>query len=93
MTDKIFISIASYRDPELLPTIRDCIKRADNPDDLVFAIAWQHSKEDEWDTLEEYKDDPKYIECSVKYKTLYKALIPNDLDIFRPLLSLIKPCR
>ena len=37
MTDKIFISIASYRDPELLPTIRDAIKRAEQPENLVFA--------------------------------------------------------
>ena len=69
MTDKIFISIASYRDPELLPTIRDCIKRADNPDDLVFAIAWQHSKEDEWDTLEEYKDDPRFRIIDIPHET------------------------
>lgn len=60
MTDKIYVQIASYRDPELLPTIRDCIKRADNPENLVFGIAWQHSKDDEWDTLEEYKDDPRF---------------------------------
>lgn len=60
MNDKIFISIASYRDPELLPTIRDCIRRADNPENLVFAIAWQRNKEDEWDTLEELVDDPRF---------------------------------
>ena len=55
---KIFISIASYRDPELLPTIKDCIANAKYPENLIFAIAWQHSLEDEWDTLDEFKDDP-----------------------------------
>ncbi len=30
----------------------------------------------------EYKDDPKYIECSTKYKTLYKPLISNNLEIY-----------
>lgn len=58
--EKIFISIASYRDPELLTTIRDCIKRADNPENLVFGIAWQHSKEDGWDTLEEFANDDRF---------------------------------
>ena len=55
--NKIFIQIASYRDPQLLPTIKDCISKAKHPNNLVFAIAWQHSPDDEWDTLDEYKDD------------------------------------
>jgi hypothetical protein len=40
---KIFIQIASYRDPQLIPTIKDCIEKAKNPKKLVFSIAWQHS--------------------------------------------------
>lgn len=55
MQNTIFIQIASYRDPELLPTIRDCISRAAFPERLTFGIAWQHSQEDEWDTLDEFK--------------------------------------
>lgn len=65
---KIFISIASYRDPELLPTIKDCLKRASNPENLVFSIAWQHSKEDEWDNLNEYKDDPRFKIIDIPYE-------------------------
>lgn len=68
MTDKIFIQIAAYRDPELLPTIRDCIKKAKNPENLVFAIAWQRSKEDEWDTLEEYVNDPRFKIIDIDYR-------------------------
>jgi|688.fasta_scaffold02922_44 hypothetical protein len=68
MSDKIFVQIAAYRDPELLPTIRDCIKRADNPEDLVFAIAWQRAKEDTWDTLEEYKNDSRFKIIEIDYK-------------------------
>jgi glycosyltransferase involved in cell wall biosynthesis len=64
---KIFISIASYRDPELLPTIKDCLANAKNPKDLVFSIAWQHSQEDAWDTLEEYKDDPRFKVIDINY--------------------------
>lgn len=68
MTDKIFVQIAAYRDPELLPTIRDCIKKAKNPENLVFAIAWQRSKEDEWDTLEEYANDSRFKIIDIDYK-------------------------
>ena len=53
---KIFIQIASYRDPQLITTLRDCISNAKYPDNLVFSIAWQHSVEDEWDSLYEYKN-------------------------------------
>lgn len=67
MPDKIFVQIAAYRDPQLLLTIRDCIKRADNPEDLVFAIAWQRSKNDEWDNLDPYKDDPRFKIIDIDY--------------------------
>ena len=62
---KIFIQIASYRDPQLLPTLRDCIKNAKNPDNLVFGICWQH---DEKDSLEEFKDDNRFKIIDVPYR-------------------------
>lgn len=61
MIETIFIQIAAYRDTELLPTIKDCINRADNPELLKFCIAWQHSPEDTWDTLDEFKNDSRFI--------------------------------
>lgn len=42
----IFVQIAAYRDPELLPTIRDCLAKAAWPDDLRFGICWQTDAED-----------------------------------------------
>src|SRR5271157_2997567 len=42
----IFVSIAAYRDPELAPTIRDCICRARSPGDLRFGICWQHADDE-----------------------------------------------
>ena len=56
----IYVQIASYRDPELLPTIEDCIKTAKYPNDLTFGIAWQHNPEDKWDNLDEYKNDSRF---------------------------------
>jgi len=64
---KIFIQIASYRDPELLPTLRDCIEKAHKPENLVFSICWQHSKEDEWDNLDEFKNDKRFKILDVEY--------------------------
>ena len=65
--NKIFIQIASYRDPELLPTLKDCIQKAKKPKNLVFSIAWQHSPDDIWDTLDEYKDDKRFRIVDIKH--------------------------
>jgi glycosyltransferase involved in cell wall biosynthesis len=65
---KIFIQIASYRDPQLITTLRDCISNAKYPDNLVFSIAWQHSVEDEWDSLYEYKNDKRFRVLNINYK-------------------------
>lgn len=57
MKGKIFVQIASYRDPELLPTIRDCITKAKYPENLTFGICWQR---DETETMGEFADDPRF---------------------------------
>ncbi|WP_051640463.1 GlcNAc-transferase family protein [Siccibacter colletis] len=43
--DSIFVSIASYRDPELIPTLRDMIAHAANPAALHIAICCQHDSD------------------------------------------------
>jgi hypothetical protein len=43
----IFVQIASYRDPELKPTIEDCISKAKYPENLSFGICWQNGPEEE----------------------------------------------
>jgi hypothetical protein len=42
--DKIFISIASYRDDQTVPTVIDCLKKAKFPSRLVFGICLQQDK-------------------------------------------------
>ncbi len=42
----IFVSIAAYRDPDLAPTLQDCIARARHPGDLRFGICWQHGDDE-----------------------------------------------
>jgi len=66
--NKIFIQIASYRDPQLIPTIKDCLLNAKYPENLVFSIAWQHSDEDTWDNLNNFKDDPRFKIVDINYK-------------------------
>lgn len=45
--DKVFIQIASYRDPELIPTIQNLLERAKNPERFVFGICWQYDETEE----------------------------------------------
>ena len=63
----IYISIASYRDPQLLSTLHDCIAKANNPDSLRFGITWQHSSDDEWDNLDEFQNDPRFTIIDIPY--------------------------
>lgn len=66
--ETIFIQIASYRDPQLIPTIKDCIEKSKNPQNLRFGIAWQHYSEDAWDTLDEYINDSRFRIIDINYK-------------------------
>jgi len=54
----IFVQIAAYRDPELLPTIKDCIEQAKYKSDLTFGICWQKAPDDR--CLDAFADNPKF---------------------------------
>ena len=60
----IFIQIASYRDPQLTPTIDDCISRAKFPENLRFGIAWQH---DDNENLDKYNKDSRFKIIDIPY--------------------------
>lgn len=45
MNETIFVQIASYRDPELIPTILDLIQNSDIPERLKITVCWQHGDE------------------------------------------------
>lgn len=57
MSEEIFISIASYRDKQLIPTVKDCLNKAHFPKNLVFGICWQH---DEEESIDEIKNDKRF---------------------------------
>ena len=67
-TNTIFIQIAAYRDPELLPTLKDCLAKAKHPENLRFGIAWQRCKEDGWDDIGEFMDHPQFKILDIDYR-------------------------
>ena len=54
---RIFVQFASYRDPQLIPTIQDMLAKAANPEQFVFGICWQHGPDENPDVFD---GDPKY---------------------------------
>jgi len=56
----IFVQIAAYRDPQLVPTIEDMIKNAKNPQHLRFGICRQYHPNDGFDNLDKYRDDKRF---------------------------------
>lgn len=67
-TNTIFVQIASYRDPQLLPTLNDCISKAKFPENLRFGIAWQHNDDDSWDSLNDYVNDNRFKILDIDYR-------------------------
>jgi len=65
--ETIFIQIASYRDPQLLPTLKDMLDKAKYPDNLRIGICWQHAEQDEWDRLDDYINDSRFRIIDVPY--------------------------
>jgi len=64
---KIFVQIASYRDPQLEPTIKSMLENADKPENLVLSICRQYNHEDGFDTLDEYRKDKRFKIIDVIY--------------------------
>lgn len=64
-TLKIFLHLPAYRDPELIPTIRDALTNAKYPERVTFGICRQYDPEDGFDDLTEYKNDDRFkiYEC------------------------------
>ncbi|MGC2160324.1 MAG: GlcNAc-transferase family protein [Silvibacterium sp.] len=61
---RIFVSIASYRDLQLVPTIADCLRKASHPERLTFGICWQRGPEEQLPFL----DDPRFRVLEVKWQ-------------------------
>ena len=64
---KIFVQIASYRDPELENTIKSMIENAKKPNNLRIGICRQYHPEDGFDTLNQYRKDKRFRILDVLY--------------------------
>jgi glycosyltransferase involved in cell wall biosynthesis len=56
----ILLHLPAYREPELIPTIKDALNTAEFPARLRFGICRQYNPEDKFDNLEEFKDDSRF---------------------------------
>ena len=66
MMNRIFIQIASYRDPQLKITIDDCINNAKHPENLTFGICNQYHPDDEFN-IDDYRSDSRFRIIDVLY--------------------------
>jgi glycosyltransferase involved in cell wall biosynthesis len=53
----IFVQIASYRDPDLVATIKDLLVKSRHPENFTFGICWQR---DETESLDEFVNDLRF---------------------------------
>ena len=58
--DTIFVQIASYRDPQLIPTILDLINQSKYPENLMIGVCWQNCNDVE--TIDIFLDNGFVIE-------------------------------
>jgi len=65
---KIFVQIASYRDPELVPTIKNMLENAKRPKNLRFGIARQFKQEDGFDNLDEFSKDKRFRVLNIPHE-------------------------
>ena len=66
----IFIQIASFRDPQLNPTLEDMIKKSKYPQNLRIGICNQYNVEDEFN-LDNYRNDDRFKIIDVKDTQTY----------------------
>ena len=64
---EIFVQIASYRDPQLIPTIDNMLENSKNPENLRIGICHQYHPEDEFSDLSKYDGDDRFRIIDVLY--------------------------
>jgi glycosyltransferase involved in cell wall biosynthesis len=65
---KIFVQIASYRDPQLIPTIKNMLENAKNPKNIRIGVARQYHTEDGFDDLTEFEKDKRFRILNVPHQ-------------------------
>ena len=63
----ILIHLPAYRDPELVPTIKDALATAKYPKRVHFGICRQYCETDGFDNLDEFREDKRFHIMDVPY--------------------------
>lgn len=80
--NKIFSQIASYRDPQLIPTLLDLINNADNPENLNICVCWQHGEDETVEIfLDKGFDLASFDENKKAFLITYKGATVKLLDV------------
>lgn len=78
----ILVHLPAYREPELVPTIKDALANAEFPQRIHFGICRQYNPDDKFDNVDEFRDDPRFKIWDMNYieaKGLpYARAIIND---------------
>jgi len=64
----ILVHLPSYRDPELVPTIKNALENAKYPKRIHFGICRQFCETDEFDNLDAFRKDSRFHIMDVPYK-------------------------
>jgi len=72
--ETVFIQIASYRDPELVPTLTSLLENAKYPERLHICIAFQYSEDDAFTKdIEIFSEDKNITILRIPYKEAISA--------------------
>lgn len=74
--NNIFVQIASYRDPQLIHTLKDLINNANKPENLVIGICWQHADDED---VEMFLDEGFDLVDSKNDKNVFTLTYKNSL--------------
>ena len=66
--ETIFIHLPAYRDPELVPTIKDALANAKYPKRVHFGICRQYNPDDGFDNLDEFRKDKRFNIMDIRYE-------------------------
>ena len=80
----ILVHLPAYREPELIPTIENCLENAKHPERIHFGICRQYNPEDKFDNIDKYRDDTRFKIKDIPYEqakglATARAIINDEL--------------
>ena len=64
----ILLHLPAYREPELIPTIKDALEQAKFPERVHFGICRQFNPTDDFDNVDEFRKDPRFKIYDMPYQ-------------------------